>query len=385
MLNEYPSLEKGKITEFYEGLKPKEKELIENYLVYRQARGLKDKSMFKNVRRMILQPRYILQHPVTSMTLEELRKVLSIINNSKLATHYKNNVKANFKNFIKYAIPDWSIRFSNLEDIKTNGVNKHNEERINHNTLFTKEDVDKLLKAELSIKWRTFLLLQYEGGLRTIEVRSLKWNDCKIDIEDGLTELNIFSSKTKKSRVVYVKEATHYLKLLRTEQENNKDKGLCIFHMRSKPDLPIAKYSVNEWFRKLCKNVLGREGWNYLLRHSRATELYKLAEENKISKDTAIKFMGHSDDMSKIYNHPNPSDVKKMLREQVYNIEDLPEEEKHELEQEVETLKERMKELEKKRESSDELINELTGNPETLKMIAQAIARLGLVGKVQRL
>ena len=38
--------------------------------------------------------------------------------------------------------------------------------------------------------------------------------------------------------------------------------------------------------------------------------------------------MGHSEDMSKVYNHPNPADVKKMLREQVYNIEDLPPEKK---------------------------------------------------------
>ena len=69
----------------------------------------------------------------------------------------------------------------------------------------------------------------------------------------------------------------------------------------------------------------------------------------------------------------------------VYNFEDIPKEKKHQLEREVELLKERMKELEKKRKSSDELINKLTSDPETLRIIAQAIAKLGLVGKVKEL
>jgi len=42
-------------------------------------------------------------------------------------------------------------------------------------------------------------------------------------------------------------------------------------------------------------------------------------------------------------------------------------------------------EIEKKRKASDELINSLMENPETLKMVAQAIAKLKLVGKVKRL
>ena len=33
---------------------------------------------------------------------------------------------------------------------------------------------------------------------------------------------------------------------------------------------------------------------NYLLRHSRGTELYQLSREGKISRDTAKDFMGHS-------------------------------------------------------------------------------------------
>jgi len=347
MLKEYPKLKRGVIEKFSEKLKKEEKDLLKEYMTYRKARGLASEDMTKNVRRIILQIRYILEHSYKEMTLKELRELLSIINSSKMANHYRNNVKANLKNFLKYAFPDWSMRFSNLDDIKF-GEHSMNEEKINHKTLLSKEDIEKLVRAETRNYWRAFLLVQYEAGLRTKEARLLKWSDIHIDMDEDLTEINIFATKTAKARTLYVKEATHYLKLLKQEQENLKEKGVYVFPAKINKDKPVEKYAVNGWFSKLTEKVLGRKGWNYLLRHSRATELYTLAQENKISKDTAIKFMGHSEDMSKAYNHPNPEDVKKMLRDQVYNIEELPEEKKNKLEKEIEDLR-KERELEDKR------------------------------------
>lgn len=335
MKDEYPKLARGAIEKYQKSLPKSEREQIEKYMVYRRGRGLNDSQTFNNTLRMILHIRYMLEKPIINITLEELRKILSIINSSELSNHYRNNLKVNLKNYLKFSIPEWSLKFQNLEDIRTNGIGQKNEARINHKTLLTKEDIEKLVKAELSLRWRSFLLLQYEAGLRTIEVRNLKWDDIKLDVEDGLTEVNIYSTKTKKSRTVYVKEATHYIKLYLQEQTNTDDKGLYIFHMKHDKNRPISKFSVNDWFGKLCKKVLNREGWNYLLRHSRASHLYQLSKENKISKDTAIKFMGHSEDMSKTYDHPNPNDIKKMLREQVYQLEDLPPEKKHKLERQL--------------------------------------------------
>jgi len=80
--------------------------------------------------------------------------------------------------------------------------------------------------------------------------------------------------------------------------------------MGAKNNQPVQKSTVNMWFSRLTEKTLGEKKWNYLLRHTRATELYKLAKENKIAKDTAIKFMGHSEDMSATYTNL----AKKMLR-----------------------------------------------------------------------
>jgi integrase len=344
MLKRYPKLEAGEIKKYSESLDKKEQDLIEEYIIYRKARGLNEAESHRYIRRVLGQMRYALEKPFKKMDLKDMREILALIVGSEMTSNYKNNLKATLKNFIKFVFPDWSIKFSNLEDIKfTTG--SLNEEKINHKTLLTKEDIEKCIKAEHTNYWRAFLLTQYEAGLRTKEIRFLKWSDIKLNIEDNLTEINIYATKTHKARTIYVKEATHYLKLLKQEQENTDNKGIFVFHKKSNKNEPVAKDIANNWFKKHTKKVLGKDCWNYLLRHSRATELYGLAEQNKISKDTALRFMGHSEDMSETYKHPNPSDIKKMLREQVYNIDDLPIEKKHELEKRIEILEKVLQKL----------------------------------------
>jgi len=344
MLKQYPKFKIGEINLFAETLTKREIEQIDDYLVYRGARGLKQEGSLKDLRRMLLQIRYVFEKPLTQIDLKLLREFLAVLNREKFTTNYVNKIKANFKNYLKFTFPDWSVRFSELEDIRLNHRTL-NESRINHNTLITKEDIENLVIAETRNYWRAFLLTQYEGGLRTKEVRFLKWSDLKLNVDENLSELNIFASKTHSARTIYLKEATHYINLLKQEQENLKDKGTYIFHAKTNKEKPVEKYSVNEWFRKLTERVLGRKCWNYLLRHSRASELYGLAEQNKISKDTAIRFMGHSEDMSKTYNHQNPDNIKKMLKDQVYNIENLPVEEENALKKQVNELKQQVADM----------------------------------------
>jgi predicted phage tail protein len=167
----------------------------------------------------------------------------------------------------------------------------------------------------------------------------LKWEDVQLNVDGDISEVSIYSTKTKKARTVFVKDATFYLKKLKEEQENLKEHGPYIFHSPKDINEPVRKDTVSKWFRTLTEKALGRKGWNYLLRHSRGTELYRLAKQGKISKDTAIEFMGHSDDMSEVYSHFDKEEIKEMLKNQVYKLEDIPKEKKHELEEAIENLK----------------------------------------------
>jgi len=345
MLKEYPKFKRGEIWKEYDKLPKQEQKFIEEYLTYRKARGKSREQDLRDLQRYIAQIRIIVGKDLRKLDLKELRELTALINTSKLSNEVKNNLKINLKNFLKYAFEDWSIRFKEFDDLKLNS--KKNEEKINSSTIFSKEDIEKLMKFETKNFWKAFLITQYEAGLRTIETRSLKWSDIKFNVEEDLSEINIFATKTKKARTIFVKEATFYLKKLKEEQQNQGIKSVYCFPSPKNHNESISKNLVSMWFRALTKKALGREGWNYLLRHSRATELYRLAHENKISKDTAIKFMGHSADMSNTYTHLDKKSVKEMLKNQVYKLEDIPEEKKSDYEKRLELLEKQIAKMEK--------------------------------------
>lgn len=140
-----------------------------------------------------MQLRYILDKPFDDIDIKDLRRLLGIIQDSNLTNYVKNAVKTDLKNFLKYKFNDWSMRFSNLDDIKL-GSNGRNEEKINAETIFKKEDIDKLIKHENSLFWKSFLLVQYEAGLRTKEVRELKWSSIKLSSDGDISEVNIFAT-----------------------------------------------------------------------------------------------------------------------------------------------------------------------------------------------
>jgi len=371
----YPEYKKGEIEKVFSKLPNKEQKIINEFISYCSI-GAGERKL-KDIRRSIIQIRDTLEKPFDNLSLKDIREYLALLNKSNREKWTTNGIKIYFKRFLKWKYKDWSERFEELRDIKMQRA--FNEKKINSNTILKKEEIEKMMKAEPRLFWRTFFITLYESALRPIELRNLKWKDVNFDVDEDVSELSIYATKTKRARSVYVKEATYYLKKLKEEKE--KDTEL-VFPSKRDKNKPLDKGTLSCWLTVLSKKTLGRAINPYLLRHTRGTELYLNAG---IPQKTAQKFMGHSKDMSDFYTHLSSKDVKDAMMKSVYNLEDLPKEKKHKLEQEVEILKERMKKLEKKKKASDELINELTNDTETLKMIAQAISKLGLVEKVKGL
>ena len=355
MLNIYPIYKRGELNKIFDSLSSKEKKEIGEYLEYRQARGVNSKNKIGDIQRHIVQIRDTLNKSFNTFNLKDLRSFLALLNSSERLDHTKNDIKSNLKNFLKWKFKDWSDRFSDLEDIRLT-TNVRNEEKINSKNLLKKEDIEKLMKTETKMFFKAFFMTQYEGALRTKEVRLLKKSDIKFKVDGDISEVNIYATKTKKARTIFLKDATYYLEKLLEEQKNNDDKGIYIFHSIRDPNKPIDKATISHWMRRLSKKALGREIWCYLLRHSRGTELYRLAKQGKIAKDTAIQFMGHSEDMSSFYTHLDQTEVKKMLKEQIYKLEDMPEEKKHELELEIKKFKEEVETLKENSISKKDVI-----------------------------
>ncbi|MEK6885337.1 MAG: tyrosine-type recombinase/integrase [Nanoarchaeota archaeon] len=381
MKKEYPKFKRGEVERYFSELPKKEQTEIEDYVRYRQARGITSNNPLMDLRRHVIQLRFIFGEPISKLTLKDLREYLALLTRAKLKEHTKNDIKVNIKNFLKYKFKDWSQRFTELEDIRLSS-NTRNEEKLNSKTILKKEDIETLMKNESKMFWKAFFITQYEAGLRTKETRLLKWDDIKFNVDGEISEILIFATKTKKARPVFVKEATHYLKLLKEQQERTEEKGVYVFHSKSDLNKPIDRNSISVWMRGLSKKC-GIHCWNYLLRHSRATELYRLAKQGKIAKDTALAFMGHSADMSEVYTHLDESEIKKMLKDQVYKLEELPPKEKREFEEKLEELSKKQESLQAELESRkdyDSVLNDLLSLPQVQEILKRK-KKLGVVGK----
>jgi len=341
MLKSYsPITIKQKEKEF-KRLPKSEKKDINDYLEYRKGRGLNALSKLGDVRKDIIHLRLTAQKQLKNLDIDETTALANLVKSSNYGDTTKNEIIVNLKRFKKKFNPT-----INLEDIRL--IKKPVSKKIiSPDDLLSKEEVEKLIKHEPKMFWKAFLLTQYEGGLRTKETRCLKWDDIKFNSDGDLSTLNIFSTKTEKERTIFVKEATFYLKKLKEEQENLGEIGTYIFHSKKDLNAPVNRANISLWFSRLSKKVLGRPCWNYLLRHSRGNELYQLSKQGKISKDIALAFMGHSQNMSKVYTHDKSKEIKQMLKDQIYHLEDLPPEKKLEFEKRIEELEKNLKKQEK--------------------------------------
>jgi len=335
-LKTYPIYKRGGVQKAYKKLPPKEKTTIGDFIRYVSITSTSQKR-YENIRRILTQLRIITRKDFSKINLEDLRQYLGLLNSSSLTNSSRNDCKATIKRFLRWKFKDWSQRFDNLSDIRL--VMRMNEERINSNTLLKKEDVDAIMEAEPKLYWKTFFITLYESGLRPNELRNLKWQNIKFDVnKDGITEISIFATKTHRARSVYVKGATFYLKKLKKQAKND-----LVFPAPRNPNKTLGKSMASVWLNRISKKVLGREVFPYLLRHSRATELYTNAG---IPDKIAQKFLGHSKSMGDVYTHLSSKDVQEAVGKSIYQFEELPPEKRHKLELEVEELKARLKQIE---------------------------------------
>ena len=320
---------------------------FERYCLISASPSRAQKSKSNAVRFLVM-----VERPLSSVSLEDLREFLVVLKKSDFSDYYKNDVKGFVQRFLKWHFKDWSDRFEGFADIKYNG-DAQRKDKIAPEDILTKDDVAQLIKGEPSLSWKTFLASQYEGALRTIECRNLKWTD--IDMEDP--DVYFFSVNSKKNKNSTDKERTspplvqsvYFLTELRKAQGKSGVKSPYVFPSSKNPNTCISSGMVNMWFFRLTKRVLGKNIKNYILRHSKGEELHKLVREGKLSKENAFQMMGHSEKMfDKTYSHSNKIEVKKLLKKQVLDVDYIAPEKKHKLERDVEQLRKQILELKEK-------------------------------------
>jgi len=357
MLESYPKFKKGQVEAIFKKLSKKQKEELENLLLYREGRGMPGIKL-KDLRRFILQIYYIIEGTFKDKISDEKTaiKLSLLITHSYFSIGVKKNLLVDIANLLKYIFPDWTLRFKNLEMFSIKQFNKGDNSEPKDYEVLTDEEIKNIYRAESKTFYKAFLKIAEQTGARTKEVRTIQNTKIEFD-NDGTASIEIYMTKIGKKKIVFVdSETAKLIKQLQEEQKNIGRFGKYLFHSPKNTEQPISKNQVCFWFGNLTLKAINKRCIPYMLRHRRASILYKLAKENKISKDTAIDLMGHSKDMSERYTHISDAERKKILKEQAFRLE-LPEEKKHELEIKIKNLTDRIEQLEENRKLSKKAIN----------------------------
>lgn len=313
-----------------------------------KANPSKTKDMIRNVFKFIL----VINKPINKISLEDLRLYLVVLKNSNISGLTKNDMRVHVKKFLKWKFKDWSVRFSEFDDIKNAMETKPKKNRSADKIVrsFDKphaEIVKELIEGENKTFWKLFLVMNYEAGLRTIEVRTFEIDFLKKREERYVSILSMTKNKKEKP-IVFSQRFSILLEQYMNERENLGIKSKFLFPSPKDLTQPISKSSVNIWFKRLTKRVLGKELFPYILRHMRGTDYDKLVREGKISLTQASQTMGHTEKVFKnTYSHTKDEEILDLLSEQLYGEKTYTKEEKDKivsLEKQVEELKKGLKE-----------------------------------------
>lgn len=317
-------------------LTEKDKRLLDNFCKY--CRITCGEGKIRVIRATLLQLRDITEIEYSKITLNELRDFLVLLNDATLSEWTKRDIKKFVKKFLKEIFSDWSKRFDNFKDVKGVSMKKaFNGKKINENTLIKKEELEILLRACDSLKWKAILTLLFESACRPQELRLLKWGDIKYTDEGA--DITLYSEKTKEARTIPIKDCMIHLR--RWEQEysfpdKNKDDFVFPSHKRY---TAMSDNALPKTLKEICRKAGIRLIHPYLFRHTRLTFLY-----NKFPEQIVKKYAGHSADskMPLIYSHISSKNVRDVLLEKLYNVKELTEEQKNKYEKEINNIKKQM-------------------------------------------
>ena len=259
---------------------------IEEFLNDMRANELSDQTI-KNVKRSL----ELLDEfkPLEECTREDITEFVVSLNGKYKPSSLQVR-KINIKQYFKA-----QSRADLVDHIKIKKVFKD----IDTTKLLSVDDVNKLIEATASLKYRAIWAVMWESGARINEVLAIKRNDM-LETDHGF-EVKIYSSKTAN------RTGNGYRKILLIESAGH-IRNYQLESTSSDPRLfPVGYDSTIRALRKAGK-AIGMTGiYPHLIRHSKATSLVK---EN-VQESIIRRQLGWTEDspMIKRYVHLSDEDL----------------------------------------------------------------------------
>ena len=119
------------------------------------------------------------------------------INERGLATRTKNDLYKYLKSILNYGSKWYNYNFSSMYNKMTNFTNPNEIQK--EMDFWTKDEFDRFISVETDIKYKTLFEILYYGGLRSGELRGLKWNNIDFENKEVSIKNNIVNYNDGKS------------------------------------------------------------------------------------------------------------------------------------------------------------------------------------------
>ena len=365
MKKTFPKYNKRSLKPLFDKFKPKDKKLLEDFLVH--CGGTAGKTTINKYRSVLTKICDVFGGDLDKIDLKRLREFLNTLNQSNLLPPTKNEIKKVLKRFLRETYEDWFSRFKELKDIKTE--NDINQNKINSNTILREGEIEQLVRGAENLRYKATIMLFYETAGRPEEILKLKWKD--VNLKNG--DVKLHSSKTGNIRVNPIQKSVIHLKRFKEEWPYmNVSPDDFVFVSPQDRTKHISGVACGKVIKLLGQKVLKRDIFLYLIRHSRLTELQKV-----LPAKVYEKFADHSIETATRYSHLDKEDIRKAMFDMVYDVEEISDEKKHELELKFEkvasalqnsnkVMKETAKSREEERDFFKSEINQLKENLKNL-------------------
>lgn len=269
------------------------------------------------------------------------KEIIDFINSikDKYSIGSMNIIKSMIKSFCYWNYEDYSKRFKNLKKI---AAHQKTEKKYTPDMMWKKEDVERLVQSENDPYWKAYWMLFFYGGFRPGEVCKLEWKS--ITFADEGAYIQVYVKKNHRTFEKYVPENVVFY--LRKLQQNN---SKYVFPTKRKHkhgipvgDTPLTAGGVWQRLTYVSKKYLNKKINPYVLRHSIATILYN--RDDLKDSDVAHQ-LGHSKAMRETYNDLSTEEKRKRMKRIYIQAEDLPQEKKIELEQEIKELRSQLNKM----------------------------------------
>lgn len=201
--------------------------------------------------------------------------------------------------------------FYNKEDLVNllPKIPKNKQKVLSANELITRDDLSLMIENS-RLKFRTLIMVMYEGALRKGELMNILYKDIKFN--GGYINLYIRESKTEERNIPLIES----IPFLREYFNSNKfEPNDIIFFYKNPASLNVIFNALAERLEKRYSDRWGgKKLYPHLLRHSRLTEL---ATNRKLNEAQIRKFAGWGADstMPRTYFHLTDDDVIETLTE----------------------------------------------------------------------